>query len=216
MLKIQLCPESELENHLWWVVDVASFVLCGGIVYLAAIIAMNSIRDDIATTTGTSQNWATQLQTIKPAVEKFKDLDVEVALLNRKIDALKHITVSPIDKVLPIVVAEQLQTLRPEGLWFHNMAYREDKTLTMKGSSNDSLLISEFLLTITSDIRTQIGFSRIEVKDVVDQKTDAGFRDLTNVLAFEVTTEIKEKKKVATVPVSVAVPEARSAKRAMF
>ena len=165
MLKIQLCPESELENHLWWVLDVASFVLCGAIVYLAAIIALNSIRDDIAVTTGTSLNWATQLQKIGPSVEKFKGLDVEVALLNRKIDALKHITVSRIDKVLPIVVAEQLQTLRPEGLWFHSMAYREDKTLTMKGSSNDSLLISEFLLglretmnpeTITSDIRTQI------------------------------------------------------------
>lgn len=217
MLKIQLCPESELENKYWWTLDLGALAVCAVVSWFASGIVLNMIQADISRYTVAAADWSRQLAEIQPEVEKFKGLDQEVGLLNRKIDALKRITVSKIDKILPIVVADQLQTLRPEGVWFHQLSFGEDKVLRIKGASTDSLLISEFLLglretmnpeTVTSDVRTQLGFQKVTVKEIKESRVDPAFNDLKNVLIFEASGIVEEKKSSVVVPV-VAAPAPR-------
>lgn len=225
MLRIQLCPEAELEDHYWWAPDVIALVAALTIAWFGAGMVLDSIREETEQLTITSTEWGKQYAEVKPAVEKFQNLDEEILLLKRKVDALKRITVSRVDKVLPVVVMEQLQTLRPEGLWYHSLEYREDKTVRISGASRESLLISEFLLglretmnpeTITTDIRTQVGFIKIKVKEVQDERADKGFDDLKDVLSFEASATVIEKRKPDVTPASVAVPTGRSTRGAWF
>lgn len=224
MLRIQLCPESELENRYWWTVDIATLVVCGMAAWFAADLALNSIRSDIVQLNTTRENWSRQIAEIQPAVQKFKGLDDEIQLLNRKLEALKQITTSKIDKILPIVVADQLQTLRPDGVWFHSLAFSEDKKIKLKGGSNDGLLISEFLLglrettnpdTISSDVRSQIGFENIAVNEIKDEIKDPGFLDISNVLIFEAEANVVEKKRT-TVQGNSLSPMARTQRPTVF
>lgn len=202
MLKIQLCPESELENPHWYTYDVlALFVVCL-FAWMASDLWLGNMRNEITRLNETSANWDRQLAEVQPVVEKFNGLDAEVATLNRKIEALKRITVAHGDKVRPIVVMEQMQTLHPEGLWFEQVSLDEKNHLHIVGASSDSLLISEFLLglretmnpdTWTTDIRTQIGFQNIEIKDVVRMGVDPNFRDVNGSLRFDATAEVSQK-----------------------
>ncbi len=202
MLKIQLCPESELENPHWYTYDVlALFVVCL-LAWMASSLWLGNMRNEISRLNDTASNWDRQFTEVQPVVEKFKNLNAEIEIVNRKMAALKNITQTHSDKVKPIVVMEQLQTLRSDGLWFESLSLDEQNRVHIVGASSDSLLISEFLLglretmnpeTWTTDLRTQIGFKNIVIKDVVRFKDDPNFKDLTDNLRFDATAEVGQK-----------------------
>jgi hypothetical protein len=202
MLKIQLCPESELENRQWWVSDAVVAVLAITVSYFSATSALNAIKDETLRLNAVKLNWTKQYDEIAPSLGKFKNLDAEILLLNAKLASLKRITVSKIDKVLPIVVMEQIQTLTPQGVWVHSAKFHEDRSISVSGSSKDSLLISEYLLgvretmnpeTTTADVRTRIGFGDLGIKEIKSSDKDAFFYDVRDVLDFELTAKVVEK-----------------------
>lgn len=202
MIKIQLCPEIELENKYWWAPDLAVLVLVGVLSYFGANLFLQSMRDETATKEAIRDTWVAQSAQIRPMLEKFKKLDQEVAILNTKISALSKITVSKLDKVLPIVVFEQIQTLTPPGVWLHSVQLSGNRAMTLKGSSKEGLLIGEYLMgfretmnpqTLTSDIRTKVGFANVSFSEIKAEDADQHFKDIEDVLNFDVKATVSEK-----------------------
>jgi hypothetical protein len=224
MLRIQLCPASELENKHWWAKEAAVFVLVFLLSWFGVSFRLDQMRDEIQRLTTTADDWTNKAKELEPTVAKFKTLDEEIALLNRKIDVLSKITVSRIEKVLPVVVLEQLQTLKPKGVWFHKLIYNADRSVNVLGGTMDSLLISEFLLgmretmnpdTWTNDVRTQVGYVDLGIRNVMRAAKDPNFTDIEDVLTFEAIAKIKEKQPKPLQSVSV-VPPGRSQRKILF
>jgi hypothetical protein len=225
MLRVQLCPQSELENRSWWLPDLVVLLLVGLISWLGASYAIDSLKTETQEVVKNTANWTSQSSKIQPLVAKFKGLDNEVNVLSKKIAALQQININGAGKILPIVVTEQLQTIRPEGVWFHSIALNEERSLIVTGASSDSLLISEFLLslretmnpeTTTTDIRSQIGFEKISLKEIKDQISDPGFSDLKNILMFDMKAQVTLKPLVQQPAPVASIPLGRSKKGSMF
>lgn len=204
MLRIQLCPEGELENEHWYTYDALVFCVMAMLTWMAAGFWLNTMRDEILRLNDTAETWDKQTAEAQPMLQRHKALKSEIDVLDRKIEALKRITLNHPEKIRPIVVMEQLQTLRPEGLWYLTLTLDDSNRLKIQGASMDSLLISEFLLgmretmnpeTWTNDVRTQVGFQNITVKEMIRIPEDLKFLDLPEHLKFEASAEVAAKAK---------------------
>ena len=123
MIRTQLCPSSELENKNWWHVDIVIFVLIAALGYVMTENYFDKLRDEISRLQEKKTHWENELATKKTGLEKFKTLEAEIQLLNRKIGALKKITTSKIDNIKTLVVLDQLQTLWLESVWYEELNY---------------------------------------------------------------------------------------------
>jgi hypothetical protein len=207
MIKTQLCPAAELEDKKWWIKDatmVLGFVVLG---YWTAGFILDLKRNETAELTAKKERWAEEYKVKEPAIEQFKGLKAEMDRLNKKIASIKAITTSRIDKVRGLIALDQLQTLWIEGIWYNYVKLDADGTLRINGSANDSLLVGEFMLgmresmnheTTNDDLRTQIGFEDVSIKNAVfAEDGDAMFKDIRSCMNFEIYARHKEKKVVS-------------------
>ncbi|MCX6118389.1 MAG: hypothetical protein NT027_12660 [Proteobacteria bacterium] len=224
MLKIQLCPIGELENKQWWIPDAASILAVLLVSWIGLDQVIGSVNEEIVRLNVTADDWTGQIAKLNPLIEKYKGLDAETAVLKKKIDVISRITVNKMDKVLPLVVLEQLQILKPAGLWYRDLEFLDDKKVKINAASRESLLVSEFLLglretmnpaTWNSDIRTQIGYQNVQIGQISRVSVDANFKDQTDILEFDVVADIAEKQPPVSGALS-AVPRPRRIGQAVF
>lgn len=176
MIKINLTPLDELDNPYWYVPDVVTIAIAavGCWLYLSSLVddARFEIDDIVAETTQVQASY----DNIAQDLEKFKNLENEVATLQGKIAALKQITVSKITKYESVVLLEHLQTLKPDGLWYEDIKIDSNqKTIEAFGRSFDPILVAEYMSLLEDtktqkvdpvDLRTQLYFSDIKIQSI--------------------------------------------------
>jgi hypothetical protein len=204
MIKVQLCPFGELEDKNWWAADAAVLLILGFVTHYAAGAYLDIKRNDTTALLAKKERWEQELQSKSPALKQFETLEPEIAKLNQKINALQRITTSKLNKVKPLVALDQLQTLAIQGVWYERMDYSNEGQVTIFGSANDSLLIGEYMLgvresmnpeTFNDDIRTQIGFDDLKIKNATFIETpDDYFKDIKSRMRFEISGRHTEKK----------------------
>jgi hypothetical protein len=204
MIKVQLAPFGELEDKNWWAVDAAVLMLLGLLTHYLAGAYLDIKRNETTALLAKKARWEQELEAKGPALKQFESLEPEIAKLNQKISALQRITTSKLDKVKPLVAMDQLQTLAIQGVWYERLEYTAEGGVTILGSANDSLLIGEYMLgvresmnpeTYNDDIRTQIGFDNLKLKNAILIDTqDDFFRDVKLRMRFEISGQHMEKK----------------------
>lgn len=204
MIKTQLCPSSELENKNWWHVDAVVLILVAIASYLMVDAYFEGVRADIARLQERKIKWEQDLASMQTGLEKFKSLNAEIELLNRKIGALQRITTSKIDKIRPVVAMDQLQTLWMEGVWYEEIDYTAAGVTRVVASAHDSILVGEYMLglretmnidTRNDDVRTQLGFDNLTLKTAnLVPAGDEIFRDITKKMKFDLSAKHIEKK----------------------
>ena len=173
MLKVQLCPPQELENKRWYLLDAIVVILI--LIFSGAGIGLYlvDLQDSITNLNAEKQNFEGRQTALKPQVEKFKNLDIQIGELQKKIAALKNITVSKIEKIKQIVVLEHFQTLRPNGVWFQGLTIGENSKFELQGSTFDTILVAELMMNLRetamfqdqmSNVRNLIYFAEIKIK----------------------------------------------------
>lgn len=219
MIRTQLCPLGELENKNWWYIDAAFLMAMVVVLYMFVGVILDEKREETQVLITKKAKWEQDLEAKKPALEKFKTLNEEMDMLNRKIGALKKITTSKLDKVKPLVALDQLQTLWLDGVWYESLEYSVDGITKIRGAALDSMLIGEYMLgvresmnleTKNDDLRTQIGFADVSIKSArYNEGADEFFRDVSNKMSFDLTAKHTEKAG-ANMPPTSMMPRPRA------
>ncbi len=203
MIKTQLCPSGELENKNWWHLDVVVLVVVAALSYVLLENHFDEIRSNVAKSQERKASFDQKYQSRQAGLDKFKTLNAEIELLNRKIGALKKITTSKVDKVKPLIALDQLQTLWLEGVWYEELQYTANGGLLIVGSAHDSILVGEYMLgvketmnpeTRNDDLRTQMGFDAVSLRFVkLLPSGDEIFADIKKKMQFQISATHVEK-----------------------
>lgn len=125
MIRINLAPATELESRYWWVPEAVSFVVAttlivGGIFYYRSLI-----EDEIARLNQESQNLQEAYAGLKSDLAQYDETQGKIRQLEQMRDAMIKITESKLDRYMPIILLEHLQTLKPEGLWLSDLSFKK-------------------------------------------------------------------------------------------
>lgn len=227
MIKTQLCPSGELENKNWWHLDVIVLILVAALSYVLLESYFDEMRAKILVSQERKASYDQKYVSRQAGLEKFKSLNTEIELLNRKIGALKKITTSKVDKVKPLVALDQLQTLWMEGIWYEELDYSSNGTLIIKASAHDSILVGEYMLgvretmnpeTRNDDLRTQMGFDSVSLRFVkLLPSGDEIFSDIKKKMQFQISALHVEKPALPSQSADVTLgPRPRSLGPAAF
>lgn len=128
MIKINLTPVEELENPTWWIPDLA-VLLAVLIISLGGVyIYVSSVEAEIAAQEADRSRMAAETHALSADVEKFNSLNRKIEQLESKKFSLKRITESKLVRFLPIILLENIQNLKPNGVWLTGLAFIDKKT----------------------------------------------------------------------------------------
>jgi len=188
MIKIQLAPYDELQNNQWWVPDITAAALALFLSYWLVGNYVAHLETEIVEIQAQTEEFKRSIAAIQPEITVFKGIEAKILELKSVISALSSITVSKLTKYRPVVILEQLQALKPEGLWFTSI---EESTLarkiTISGFSFDSILIGQFMSELSAtklqrfdpaDIRSQINFSQVKLKVFENSKSGSALDEV--------------------------------------
>ncbi|MEI8025096.1 MAG: PilN domain-containing protein [Pseudomonadota bacterium] len=206
MIKIQLAPYDELEDKNWWVPDAIALVLALFLSNFLVSSYVERLESEIVEIQAQTEEFKRSIAAIQPEIAVFKGIEAKISELKSVISALSSITVSRLTKYRPVVVLEQIQALKPDGLWFTSL--KEDtigRKITISGFAFDSILIGQFMSELgatklqrfdPTDIRSQINFSQVKLKifensksgSVLDEIQPNGFSKFDIYMNFEERT----------------------------
>ena len=195
LIKINLAPPEELENPLWFIPDVAAFIVVAMISYFIVDSSLEKIRDEIELANIQAQELSDQNVRLKSQIKRFDELNNIKENLTRKRDAVEKITSSSLDRYLPIIILEHIQNLKPEGIWLKNISFMKTEennelaavntqsagatnnntgnfsegpnynVVRIDGSGFDNMLIAEFILNLKSTMNQE--FDESDLRSLV-------------------------------------------------
>lgn len=127
MITINLTPIEELEDPRWWLPDVAAFLLIAGISLGAVYFYISSLEAEIGVRQAEKQRLIEETGKLEADVSRFNDLNAKIVALDSKRDSLQRITESKLVRYLPIILLENIQNLKPDGVWFKSVGFVEKK-----------------------------------------------------------------------------------------
>lgn len=183
MIKINLAPIDELESQYWYLPEAIMLILSISISYFGVQSYLDGIRDEILVTTTQVEEKDKSLKDLTKETARYDQLDKDIARLNQKLDALKKITVSKIDRFKPVILLEHLQNLKPEGIWYNYLSDSSSSNrITIVGKSFDNILVAELMTAAIatksqemdeSDLRTQVYFDEVRLERVASNGSNS-------------------------------------------
>jgi hypothetical protein len=198
MIKVNLCPSQELENPYWYAPDLALFLAVALMAYFGVRQYLGTIEADIRRVNDQIASLEDSTKKLEPDLKRFSTLDEDIKELNTKLEALRSITVSKIERYKLLIALEHFQTLKPLGLWYQSLdvGVEAPEKFRVKGQSFDNILTAEFMTALRatgsqeidgSDLRTQVYFQNLSLVSAALRAGDVpGVPDLKNLPAFEV------------------------------
>ncbi len=127
MITINLTPIEELENPYWWLPDLGAFLLVVGLSFGLSYFYIHSIETEINARELEKQRLISETEMLRSNVDRFNDLNQKISALNSKKNSLQRITESKLVRYLPIILLENIQNLRPDGVWFKSVNFVDRK-----------------------------------------------------------------------------------------
>jgi Tfp pilus assembly protein PilN len=127
VIKINLTPVEELENPYWWIPDLAVLLLALAISLGGVYIYVSSVEAEIAVQEADKNRMAAETQALSADVERYNSLNQKIEQLESKKFSLKRITESKLVRFLPIILLENIQNLKPSGVWLTALAFIDKK-----------------------------------------------------------------------------------------
>ena len=127
MIKINLTPVEELENPYWWIPDAAVLLLTLMISLGGVYIYVSTVEAEIAAQEADKNRMVAETQALTSDVERYNSLNQKIEQLESKKFSLKRITESKLVRFLPIILLENIQNLKPAGVWLTALAFIDKK-----------------------------------------------------------------------------------------
>lgn len=173
MISVNLIPAEELENKLWFIPELIFALMIGFGGTTLVNFVLENLEMEIAQIKDETQIFDKKRDQLKPALQRYEEVTYQISLIQEKIASLQRITLSKITRYKPIVILEQLQNLRPEGVWFVNLTDdTKNSLINLTGGAFDNLLVADFMTMLEepkrqeldpNDVRTHIYFKEIKL-----------------------------------------------------
>lgn len=137
MIKINLTPIEELENPYWWIPDVVTLAVVLLLSFGGVYIYLDFTRDEIAQLETSQAMMEQEIQNIQPDVQRYNNLNEKITKLESKKRSLQRITESKLIRYLPVILLENLQALRPEGLWFRKLSFNDQQPADQQNNEDN-------------------------------------------------------------------------------
>ena len=176
MININLTPVEELENPLWWIPDLIGFGVSAVFAFIAFQIYFGIIQTQVDDNNDRIAAFDRQSNLMRTDISQFNNLNEKISKLESKKTSLLRITESKLIRYLPVILLENLQNLKPDGLWFNRVSFvdveksgnenSEDNTvdngtnlaevsegdfpvaIEVEGSSFSNTIIAEFMTSL--------------------------------------------------------------------
>lgn len=130
MITINLTPVEELENPYWWIPDVGVLLLVVSIGLGGVFFYIHTIQSEIALSEAEKSRLIEETNALSPNVEKYNSLNTKISALDSKKVALQRITESKLIRYLPIILLENIQNLKPDGVWLNSLVFVDKRSDT--------------------------------------------------------------------------------------
>ena len=229
MIRINLAPPFETEDRTWYVKDLVIILVLGALSFGGVTYYFSMVEDQMQELEKETALLAQNKSRLKAETARYEEIKAQLASLNQKIASLDQITVSKITRYKPIILLEQVQLLKPKGLW---LTYLRDDTknniLELVGGAFDNRTIAHFMTALEAigeqdiddtDLRTQVFFQKINLVQTFVGRADFGgtspdaspnadkgqraFPELTAFPKWQLNLEYQER----TPPVGTIKPE---------
>jgi len=178
LIRINLTPPARLKNKFWFIPELVLILAVGGASYGGVQWYLGSIEDQTRAVQSETENITRDIAKLRPDIEKYEQILKQIEVLKSKLESLDSLTSSKVARFLPIILLEQLQNLKPEGLWFKSYKQNsKSQEISIDGGSFDSLLIAEFMTALDetkkvkmdiTNARTFIYFPTVELVNVTN------------------------------------------------
>ncbi len=179
MIRINLAPPIELENKLWFVPELGLILLSFFVTWFAVGLCLSYVEGQIEQMNVDSEQFRTDTKRLLPDVKKYESTTRQIEQVKDKIKAIEKITVAKTVRYLPVILLENLQKIRPEGLWLNKLTQNsQESSLEMTGGAFDNLIVAEFMAALEAtkkqeiqarDLRSLIFFPQVTLKQVASE-----------------------------------------------
>ena len=204
-IHINLTPYSELENKLWYLLEVACVV---SVIIIMTVVSSRMIAD-LETQTAEFKRQQTEAESsiadFKRLEEDVSQIKDEVSELESRLASMKSMDLSGLNQFESVMIMELIHTLKPSGVWFRSLKVDPDgNKVNISAYSNEITNIAEFYRALNAtqeqnpqnnDVRSKVSFNEIEFSQIreanysvsgVPQQLSVQTFDL--VLSYEVAT----------------------------
>ena len=217
-ITVNLAPAEELENPYWYVPDLVTLLVVAMISYFIINSSLQQLRDEIEVANIEAEELTRQSVTLKSKTKRFDELNKFKENLIQKRDAVERITSSKLDRYIPIIILENIQNLKPDGIWLSSIAFMQtengtvssnNKTtdlsldkpedynlVTIEGSGFDNMLIAEFIMNLKSTLNQTSDKSDLRSLVYFDEMMIHNTVDETNTLQLEPTRDSQSSKEI--------------------
>jgi len=213
LIRINLAPPSALKDKVWFVPELVFFFIISASVYTGVQFYLKSIEDETAKIRAEIDAINRDTENLSPDIARFEQVSKQIDMLKEKLKSLESLTVSKVGRYMPIIILENIQRMKPNGLWLNTFHQNSrDQQISITGGSFDNLLIAEFINAINAtrtqqidpqDVRTYVYFSNVLLEriasDVAQQTESSGpVAEKTEMQkALEATEVVKPSNKTA-------------------
>lgn len=125
MIRINLAPATETEVRFWWIPDLVVLVIAiaaaiGGVMYYHSIT-----EAEIERLTQETQRMREANEGLKADLSQYDETMVKIKDLESMRDSLVKITESKLERYLPLILLEHIQSLKPEGVWLSDLSFKK-------------------------------------------------------------------------------------------
>lgn len=182
MIKINLTPVEELENPNWWLFDAAVALVVVVVGFLATNYYLDQINSQIDQVNESIMNLDGDISAVRPQADKYESLTQQVDSLESKKYALQKITESKLVRFLPVILLENLQILKPEGLWFTELKLVDPNSQNQANGNG---------VNNVNSLQGNTGQQSINNSQARNVKIEIKGQSLSNVIIAEFMTAIK-------------------------
>lgn len=202
-----------MRDRVWFIPELVLFLLVLGTSWGTAVWYLNSIREETALIQAQTEDIVQEITKLQSDVERFEQIAKQIEAIKQKLSSLENITVSKVERYLPIIVLEYLQGMKPEGMWFNSLRQNsKDQMITLEGGSFDNLLIAEFMNSLeqtkkqavnVQDVRSYVFFSHFALGKISTEGTgqisqEAPAQETDAQKSFQKISTFKNKKSGAS------------------
>jgi hypothetical protein len=126
MIRINLAPIDEIEDRHWWIPDVVTFFVLFALTIAGGNYYLGLKRAEVDRLVDEERNLVSSIESMTGEVQKHDELEAKIANLDNLRASFSKITQSKLERYLPLVLLEHIQTLKPDGVWLTGIYFKTE------------------------------------------------------------------------------------------